>query len=99
MKLVEAEMMDEMNIFLKKGSSIHNVLFSLNKPTDGAINIVTSGDGYTIQTPFEGNFMRMADKLQGEVTKDIVQPLMMRSLYSIGEEICFPDPAVKGDCL
>jgi hypothetical protein len=38
--------------------------------------------------------MRMADKLQ-EVTKDIVQPLMMRSLYSIGEEICFPDPAVK----
>jgi hypothetical protein len=33
--------------------------------------------------------MRMADKLQGEVTKDIVQPLMMRSLYSIGEEICF----------
>jgi hypothetical protein len=41
----------------------------------------------------------MADKLQGEVTKDIVQPLMMRSLYSIGEEICFPDPAVKGDCL
>jgi hypothetical protein len=40
----------------------------------------------------------MADKLQGEVTKDIVQPLM-RSLYSIGEEICFPDPAVKGDCL
>jgi hypothetical protein len=56
MKLVEAEMMDEMNIFLKKGEvqNIHNVLFSLNKPTDGAINIVTSGDGYTIQTPFEG---------------------------------------------
>jgi hypothetical protein len=26
--------------------------------------------------------MRMADKLEGEVTKDIVQPLMMRSLYS-----------------
>jgi hypothetical protein len=62
--------------FSKEGEvqNIHNVLFSLNKPTDGAINIVTSGDGYTIQTPFEGNFMRMADKLQGEVTKDIVQP-------------------------
>jgi hypothetical protein len=47
MKLVEAEMMDEMNIF-KEGEvqNIHNVLFSLNKPTDGAINIVTSGDGY-----------------------------------------------------
>jgi hypothetical protein len=35
--------------FLKEGEvqNIHNVLFSLNKPTDGAINIVTSGDGYT----------------------------------------------------
>jgi hypothetical protein len=44
-------MMDEMNIFLKEEvQNIHNVLFSLNKPTDGAINIVTSGDGYTIQT-------------------------------------------------
>jgi hypothetical protein len=54
---------------------------------------------YTIQTPFEGNFMRMADKLQGEVTKDIVQPLMMRSLYSIEREICFSDPAKRSDCL
>jgi hypothetical protein len=29
--------------FLKEGEvqNIHNVLFSLNKPTDGAINIVT----------------------------------------------------------
>jgi hypothetical protein len=35
-------------------SDIHNV-FTLNKPTDGAINIVTAGDGYTIQTPFEGS--------------------------------------------
>jgi cytochrome c-type biogenesis protein CcsB len=72
-------------------------LFSLNKPTDGAINIVTKGDGYTIQTPFEGNFMRMADKFKGEVPKDIIQPLMMRSLYSVGERrFVFPDPAVKG---
>jgi hypothetical protein len=93
-------MMDEMNIFLRREvQNIHNVLFSLNKPTDGAINIVT-GDGYTIQTPFEGNFMRMADKLQGEVTKDIVQPLMMRSLYSIGERrFVFGSCCKRSDCL
>ena len=99
MKLVEAGDDGRDEHFLKEGEvqNIHNVLFSLNKPTDGAINIVTSGDGYTIQTPFEGNFMRMADKLQGEVVKDVVQPLMMRSLYSIGERrFVFPDPAVKG---
>jgi hypothetical protein len=48
-------MMDEMNIFLKRRSSKYSQCFIfLNKPTDGAINIVTSGDGYTIQTPFEG---------------------------------------------
>jgi hypothetical protein len=46
----------------------------VNKFTDGAININTTGTAYTIQTPFEGNFMRMADKLQGNVTKDAVQP-------------------------
>jgi hypothetical protein len=55
MKLVEAGDDGRDEHFLKgEVQNIHNVLFSLNKPTDGAINIVTSGDGYTIQTPFEG---------------------------------------------
>ena len=99
LKLVEAGEGGREEHFLKEGEvqNIHNVLFALNKPTDGAININTTGKEYTIQTPFEGNFMRMADKLQGQVTKDIVQPLMMRSLYTIGEKrFVFPDPAVKG---
>lgn len=98
-KLVEAGDGGREEHFLKEGEvqNIHNVLFALNKFTDGAINITIDGDKSTIQTPFEGNFMRMADKLQGEVKKDIVQPLMMRSLYSIGEKrFVFPDPAVKG---
>jgi hypothetical protein len=40
--------------FLKEGEvqNIHNVLFSLNKPTDGAINIVTL-EIYN-SNPFEG---------------------------------------------
>ncbi|WP_418263355.1 cytochrome c biogenesis protein CcsA [Flavobacterium faecale] len=99
LKIVEAGDGGRHEHFLKEGEvqNIHNVLFSLNNYTDGAININTTGTAYTIQTPFEGNFMRMADKLQGEVTKDEVQPLMMRSLYSIGEmRFVFPDMAVKG---
>lgn len=99
LKIVEAGDGGRHEHFLKEGEvqNIHNVLFSLNKYTDGAININTTGTAYTIQTPFEGNFMRMADKLQGKVTKDNAQPLMMRSLYSIGEmRFVFPDPAVKG---
>jgi len=99
LKIVESGDGGRHEHFLKEGEvqNIHNVLFSLNKYTDGAININTTGNAYTIQTPFEGNFMRMADKLEGKVTKDAAQPLMMRSLYSIGEmRFVFPDPAVKG---
>jgi hypothetical protein len=99
LKLVEAGAGGREEHFLKEGEvqNIHNVLFALNKPTDGAININTKGAAPTIQTPFEGNFMRMADKLQGKVAKDIEQPLMMRSLYSIGEKrFVFPDPPTKG---
>jgi len=99
LKLVEAGAGGREEHFLKEGEvqNIHNVLFALNKPTDGAININTTGEKYTIQTPFEGNFMRMADKFEGKVTKDNVQPLMMRSLYSIGDiRIVFPDPAMRG---
>jgi len=99
LKLVEAGGGGREEHFLKEGEvqNIHNVLFALNKPTDGAINIGFDGKEYTIQTPFEGNFMRMADKLQGVVTKDVEQPLMMRSLYSIGDmRFVFPEPATKG---
>lgn len=98
-KIVEAGDGGRHEHFLKEGElqNIHNVLFSLNKFTAGAINITITDSTSTIQTPFEGQFMRMADKFQGKVTKDNVQPLMMRSLYTIGEmRFVFPDPAAKG---
>ena len=98
-KLVEAGEGGREEHFLKEGEiqNIHNTLFTLNKPTKGAINISINDSISTIQTPFEGEYMRMADKLQGKVAKDIVQPLMMRSLYSIGDmRIVFPEPAIKG---
>ena len=98
-KLVEAGEGGREEHFIKEGEvqNIHNTLFTLNKPTKGAINIVINDSISTIQTPFEGEFMRMADKLQGKVAKDIVQPLMMRSLYSIGDmRVVFPEPAIKG---
>ncbi len=62
-----------------KVTSIHGVLFALNKPTKGAINISTLASGYQIDSPFDGTFMRMADQLQGKLVKDTIQPLMLRS--------------------
>ncbi|HWS59926.1 MAG TPA: cytochrome c biogenesis protein CcsA [Flavobacterium sp.] len=98
-KFVEAGEGGREEHFMKEGEvqNIHNTLFALNKPTKGAINISINDSISTIQTPFEGEFMRMADKLQGKVAKDSIQPLMMRSLYSIGDmRIVFPEPAIKG---
>ncbi len=79
-------------------SDIHNILFAINKPTAGAINITYSDDGnYTIFSPFEGNFMRMADQMKGEVTADSVQPFNLRSLYQMGGiSFVVPEPITKG---
>lgn len=99
LKLVEAGGGTRHEHYLKEGEiqSIHNVLFTLNKFTAGAINITVKNDVYTIQTPFDGNFMRMADKLQGKVNKDKAEPLMMRSLYNLGgTQFVFPELAMKG---
>ncbi len=98
-KLVESSGGKRHEHFLKSGEvqNIHNLLFSLNKVTKGAVNINTLGAEYTVNMPFEGQFMRMADKMQGKVIKDATQPLMMRSLYNVGEaQFVFPEPAKKG---
>ncbi len=99
LKMVESGGGTRHEHYLKEGEvvNIHNILFALNKFTKGAVNINTAGESYTIQTPFEGMFMRMADKFQGRVQKDATQPLMMRSLYSVGgAQFVFPELAIKG---
>jgi len=99
LKIVEAGDGAPHNHFLKLGqvSSIHNVLYALNKPTDGAINITYSENNLTIQSPYEGEYMTMATGFQGQLVKDSIQPLALRSRYIIGKQaIVFPKPVVKG---
>ncbi len=99
LKLVEAGSGAPHNHFLKVGevSSIHNVLYALNKPTPGAINLTFSDEGLTIQSPFEGEYMTMATGAQGQLVKDSIQPLVLRSRYIIGNQaIVFPKPVIKG---
>ncbi len=82
LKLVEAGEGGRHNHFLKEGEvqNIHNLLFALNKPTQGAININTRSGAVTVQMPFDGDYMRMIDKMQGKSQEDSLQPLMVRSL-------------------
>lgn len=99
LKLVESSDGSRHEHFLVEGEiqNIHNILVTLNKPTKGAINIQTDGKTTTLQAPFEGGFMRMADKFQGKVDKETVQPLMFRSLYNLANaQFVFPDQPVKG---
>ncbi|RYD93788.1 MAG: cytochrome C biogenesis protein, partial [Sphingobacteriales bacterium] len=98
-KLVEQTTGQRREHYLKAGEvqNISNILFAFNKQTAGAININKTGDNYTFNAPFEGNYMRMADKFQGGVAKDSVQPLMFRSLYNMaGAMFVLPEPAIKG---
>jgi cytochrome c-type biogenesis protein CcsB len=98
-KMVESSGGSRHEHYLEGGTvtNIHNVLFALNKPTKGAINITVKGTETTIEAPFDGQFMRMADKLQGTVTKDAVQPLMFRSLYNVGgAQFVFPEQPING---
>ncbi len=100
LKIVEAGDGNRHEHFIKSGqiSEIHNILFTLNAPTDGAINIAVDSTGnYTINTPFEGTFMRMADQEQGIVLADSLQPLQLRSLYQMaGTAFVFPEGVKRG---
>jgi len=99
LKIVEAGDGQRHEHYLENGqvASIHNVLFALNKSTPGAINLFTSDSTYSIQSPFEGGFMRMADQFQGQVTKDSLQTLQLRSLYNMANmQFVIPETVVKG---
>ena len=99
LKIVESGDGNRHDHYLKEGdiTSIHNILFTLNRPQDGAINIRLDKGLYTIESPFEGGFMRMADQFQGNLAANTESPLELRSLYSIPNfQFVFPEPALRG---
>ena len=99
LKIVEAGNGAPHNHFLKSGQDqlIHNIIFTLNNPKKGAVNIVESENGLTIDSPFEGEYLQMATMTEGKLVKDSIQPLMLRSRYVIGNmQMVFPKPVVKG---
>ena len=99
LKIVEAGDGNRHEHYLENGkiANIHNVLFSLNNETEGAINLIITDSTYQISSPFEGNFMRMADQFSGALLKDSLQTLQLRSLYTLGGmQFVIPEPLVKG---
>ncbi|SDH30536.1 cytochrome c biogenesis protein CcsA [Winogradskyella thalassocola] len=100
LKIVEAGESGPHNHFLEDGkvANLHNVLVSLNKFQEGAINITETEEGLFIQSPYDGEYMTMATRVTGMLVKDSLQPLILRSRYIIGNmQLVMPKPIVKGD--
>ncbi|NNK71275.1 MAG: cytochrome C biogenesis protein, partial [Flavobacteriaceae bacterium] len=99
LKIVEASAAGPHNHFLKEGQvqNIHNVLWALNKQTQGAINIISTDSTLTINSPFDGEYMTMATMETRPIVKDSTQPLVLRSRFVIGEQaVVIPNPVIKG---
>ena len=100
LKIVEAGDGVPHNHFLKVGEvqSLHNVLYALNKPTKGAVNITyTDNAELFIESPFEGEYLIMASGTNGILEKNKKQVLNLRSRYLIGNQaIVFPKNVVRG---
>ncbi|MDB4049967.1 cytochrome c biogenesis protein CcsA [Flavobacteriaceae bacterium] len=100
LKIVEASKGNRHEHYLRSGevTSIHNILFSLNSPTEGAINITENEEGQLfINSPFDGDYMRMADQFKGTLNKGDKQNLLLRSLYNAaGLQFVFPDKIIEG---
>lgn len=99
LKIVEAGGGQPHNHFLKEGEvqSIHNILFTLNKYQEGAINITNTDEGIFINSPYDGEYLTMATMSQGTLVKDSLQRLALRSRYIIENlQMVFPKPVVTG---
>jgi len=85
--LVVLENGQRVNKYIPSGNVqlIQNMLFSFNKETTGAINIMDAGGKFQISSPYEGNYMIMATQERKVVTgNNEVQPFNLRSLYTYG---------------
>ena len=65
--------------------------FSFGIPLPGHVNFFYQNDELMVQLPSDGEFMRMADRFQGSIKKDSIQPLVLRSLYMVdGQNFVIP---------
>ncbi len=101
LKIVESGGGQRNDHYLEEGQvrSLNNILFAFNKETQGAINIFLDDDGnYMMKSPFEGDYMQMANQNITEVKADSLQELKLASLYDLaGLQFVFPEKAIRGN--
>ena len=73
------------------------MLFTLNNPIKGAINIEVINGEYFLTSPFKGNFLRMSDQYTDNIIAEKRETLQFRSLYSISNyQFVIPEPVLRG---
>ncbi|QOR74095.1 c-type cytochrome biogenesis protein CcsB [Cruoricaptor ignavus] len=75
------------NHYIRSGESqsVNGMLIAYNRPIDGAVEFRKDGENLMIKTPQDAQYMVMATQTEGATKKDEYQPLMLRSLYTIGD--------------
>lgn len=87
------------NHYIKEGESksIKGTLVTYNREIPGAIIFKKEGEKLFIKTPVESSYMTMATQATGQTTKDVYEPLALRSLYTIDQlRIVVPEGIRKG---
>lgn len=92
LRIVESGAGEGHDHWIKRGEvvSIHNILVALDKPTPAAINISTGENAYTIEAPFDGFYMNMA-----ELRADGVDPTQLQGVDMVEIMERFRKPFVK----
>ena len=90
------------NKYIQSGSVklVQGMVISYNEPTPGAINIADGRNGYTISSPYQGNYMIMATQERKPVVANEPQAFQLRSLYTYGSlAFVVPEPARTGNII
>ena len=88
------------NYYLKDGEaqSINGMLISYNRPIEGAVQFRNDSGKLFIKTPVDAGFMTMATQATGATQKDVEQPLVLRSLYTVNDlKIVVPEGIRNGE--
>lgn len=99
LKLVESSHGERHEHFIEEGTveSIHNILYSYNKETEGAVNFYTNENGeMQIKSPFAGSYRVMATQATGEVVANTPAALNYRSMYDLQGVQFVMDRPIKG---
>lgn len=87
------------NYYLKSGESksLGGMLVAYNRDIPGAVVFNDTAGPLQIRTPVAAQFMTMATQATGTTAAEQFQPLVLRSLYTIGElRLVVPEPVRTG---